>query len=218
LHETAVHVSLAVMKVAPRAYRSPLRRAHAAATRDRILDAVAAVFEQGGEPTYAAIAAHAGVQERTVYRHFPTKDALHREFWRRLHEQRIGVTGEANDLPALLATVADSYRGFSRNAALVRAMLHSTHGRAIRSSSNAERRRRYERIVATELPGLGRAARRQAAAATHVLCSAMSWEYLQDYWGLSTAQAVATVQEAVVSMLRGWPTPARHGARKGSTR
>jgi AcrR family transcriptional regulator len=188
-------------------YHSPLRKAQAAATRDQILDAVATVFERGEEPTYAVVAAAAGVQERTVYRYFPTKDELHRAFWRRVHEQRIGVGPEAVDLPSLLQTVADSFRGFAGHAALVRGMLHSAQGRAIRLSANDQRRRRFERVAAAELPQCGLPERRRVAAAAQVLCSAMAWEYLQDYWGMSADEAIATVQDAVTAMLRGWRAP-----------
>ncbi len=81
-------------------YRSPLREAQAAATRDRILDAVATLFERGDDPTYGAIAAVAAVQERTVYRHFPSKDDLYRAFWCRVHEQRIGVGRASTSSPS----------------------------------------------------------------------------------------------------------------------
>ena len=57
-------------------YHSPLRRAQAAATRERILAACASLMEAGADLTYSAIARTAGVQERTVYRHFPAKADL----------------------------------------------------------------------------------------------------------------------------------------------
>jgi AcrR family transcriptional regulator len=52
-------------------------RADARRNRERILDAARAVFaESGGEAQMDQIAARAGVGVGTVYRHFPTKDAL----------------------------------------------------------------------------------------------------------------------------------------------
>ena len=52
-------------------------RADARRNRERILDAARAVFaELGGEAQMDTIAARAGVGVGTVYRHFPTKDAL----------------------------------------------------------------------------------------------------------------------------------------------
>jgi AcrR family transcriptional regulator len=57
-------------------YQSPLREAQSAATSQRILEAVGIVLERGEEPTYALVAEAAGCQERTVYRHFPTREHL----------------------------------------------------------------------------------------------------------------------------------------------
>jgi AcrR family transcriptional regulator len=185
------------------AYRSPLRAAQAVATRERILDALADVLERGQDPTYAAVAAAAGVQERTVYRYFPTRAELHRDFWRRVHEQRIGAVPDATDLRTLQELVAETFAGFTAHAALVRAMLHSAAGRDMRLAANDERRRRFERVAALELPLRGRAERRRAAAAAQVLCSAMAWEYLQDYWQMSPGEATATVQQALAALFDG---------------
>src|SRR5262245_6990337 len=111
-----------------RAYHSPLRLAQTAATRRRILDALADLIEVGEDPTFGAVAAHAGVQERTVYRHFGTKDDLYRAFWEHVHEERIDASFSAGDLASLRQLVATSFGGFDRNPALVKAMLHSDEG------------------------------------------------------------------------------------------
>ena len=55
---------------------APLRR-DAARNRERLLDAAAAAFrEEGLGASVNAIAASAGVNVATLYRHFPTKDDL----------------------------------------------------------------------------------------------------------------------------------------------
>ena len=61
-----------------RQYSSPLRERHAQQTRDLILDAVTALLEERriDEVTTREIAESAGVSERTVYRHFPDRDAI----------------------------------------------------------------------------------------------------------------------------------------------
>src|ERR1700755_1428497 len=52
-------------------------------TREQILRAVARQLEAGEmeDLSFAEVARHAGVGERTVYRYFPTKEALLRAFW-----------------------------------------------------------------------------------------------------------------------------------------
>lgn len=188
------------------AYHSPLRQAQTAATRERILDAFAELTESGVEPTYASVAERAQVQERTVYRHFPTKTELHQAFWQRLHAQRLQVPIAGSDLDSLLEQVAQSFRAFGENEPLVRALLHSEHGQQIRMDTNEQRRRRLEQVVGQELPELDRGARRRTAAAVHILSSASAWEYLHDYWGMSAEQAAACIQTALHAMLRGLAT------------
>lgn len=62
---------------AARAYRSPLREAQAEGTRCRITDATLRVLASGAENfTVPAVAKEAGVSQATVYRLFPSKDAL----------------------------------------------------------------------------------------------------------------------------------------------
>jgi AcrR family transcriptional regulator len=184
-------------------YHSPLRAAQAAATRARILEAMADVIEQGQDATYAAIAAAADVQERTVYRHFPTKDELYAAFWQHVHEHRIRSSFSATDRASLLDLVAQSFRGFDRNPELVRAMLHSQQGLAVRLAPNDERQRMFAAVIATERPELGPEEQRRAAAAAQVLYSATAWEYLREYWQMDVDEIIATVQQALTAMLAG---------------
>ena len=186
----------------------PLRVAQTAATRERILDAVAELTEAGEDPTFGAIAERAGVRERTVYRHFGTKEELYRAFWEHVHEERIDAGFSATDVDSLRRLVATSFEGFERNAALVKSMLHSEHGLAMRLSANADRRRMFEDVARDALPERTALVRRRAAAAAQVLYSAMAWEYLREYWDMDAAEATATVQQALTAMFTALAEPA----------
>jgi AcrR family transcriptional regulator len=183
------------------AYHSELREAQAAATRRRILDAVAVVMERGEEPTFAAVAREADCQERTVYRHFASREVLASEFWR--HQALGSNEREPRSLAELHTLVDQSFRDFDRRPALIRAMLHTEHGRASRRSAHDARERMREQLVETLLPELPKAKRRKVAAATHVLFSASAWELLTDFWGLSGAQASEVVKLALSAMFQG---------------
>jgi AcrR family transcriptional regulator len=76
--------------VSPPKPRAP--RADAARNRARLLDAAKAVFAAGGaDASLEAVARRAGVGVGTLYRHFPTRDALYEAVYRR----------EVDDLTAL---------------------------------------------------------------------------------------------------------------------
>ena len=48
----------------------------AAIVRDRVMEGVARLLAAGDDLTFAKVAAEAAVPERTVYRHFPTREAF----------------------------------------------------------------------------------------------------------------------------------------------
>ncbi len=75
----------------PEAPRAGLRVDRQAETREQILRAVHRKMEGGEleEVSFADIARETGVGERTVYRYFPTKDALLGAFWAWLQGQAI---------------------------------------------------------------------------------------------------------------------------------
>jgi AcrR family transcriptional regulator len=71
---------------ATRTTRQP--RADAVRNRERVLDAAKAVFSAGGpDASLEAVARHAGVGIGTLYRHFPTREALFEAVYRREVEQ-----------------------------------------------------------------------------------------------------------------------------------
>jgi len=70
----------------PSAKRGP--RADAVRNRERVLEAAKAVFSAGGsDASLEAVARHAGVGIGTLYRHFPTREALFEAVYRREVEQ-----------------------------------------------------------------------------------------------------------------------------------
>lgn len=74
------------------AMRSRKPRADAIRNRERVLEAAKAVFSQGGpEASLEAVAKRAGVGIGTLYRHFPTREALYEAVYRREVEQLVDL-------------------------------------------------------------------------------------------------------------------------------
>jgi AcrR family transcriptional regulator len=179
-----------------------IREEYKERTRVRILDAaLELVAEAGEEPlTIAAVADRAGVTERTVYRHFDTRDALVRSLWRRM-QQRIGTRGfpsSADDLadsPRRLFPVFDSQRG------LVRASLYSPAGLEVRLSSNEDRQGSSLAGVRDALPSLDEKSLRRRAAVVQLLNSAYAWEVMHQFWGFDGEEAGEAASEALAVLL-----------------
>lgn len=179
------------MNSAPRrTYHSPLREARARETRERILAAVAAWLQRGAtEPfTLDAIAEEAGVERRTVFRHFATREALLAAFW-----TWINARLTSRPLPASLAELVEAPRTtfahFDRQEGLVRASLHTPAGRSMRLATLPERRAAFRAALREVTRGTSATERRRLEAVAHALYSAATWETMRDYAGVTGAQA-----------------------------
>jgi AcrR family transcriptional regulator len=173
------------------------------ATRERILEACASVMESGVELTYSSVAKAAGVQERTVYRHFPTKTELEAGLWRWIIEHLTHADFKARSEDELVAAMRASFAGFDAGAPLIQAMLHSGQGLEIRLGQQAGRQAMFEASVENAVPEAPPATRTRAAAALQVLYSAPTWELLRTFWGMDAASAADTVELAIRAMLAG---------------
>jgi AcrR family transcriptional regulator len=101
--------------VAARSVRKP--RADSVRNRERVLQAAKAVFAAGGpEASLEAVARQAGVGVGTLYRHFPTRQALFEAVYRHEVEQLVELAEQLQtDLPPL-----EALRGWMRaNVAFV---------------------------------------------------------------------------------------------------
>jgi AcrR family transcriptional regulator len=78
-------------------------RADAIRNRERVLEAAKAVFSQGGtEVGLESVARQAGVGIGTLYRHFPSREALYEAVYRREVDQLTELSRQLSvDLPAL---------------------------------------------------------------------------------------------------------------------
>lgn len=82
----------------PEIARKP--RADAVRNRERVLEAAKAVFSAGGsEASLEAVARHAGVGIGTLYRHFPTREALYEAVYRREVEQLGDLAEQLENAP-----------------------------------------------------------------------------------------------------------------------
>jgi AcrR family transcriptional regulator len=187
-----------------RSYHSPLRDRQRSDTNERILDACRDLVAAGKELTFAAVARAAGVEARTVYRHFATKEDLEDAFWWS-HEEHVSGPGtfDAQTLDELVANMKRSFAGFEANTAMVEAMLSSRQGMRLRLRGNDARREMMLRCVDAAVPGLEARTLHRAAAAAQILYSAPSWQMLRTFWGMDAVEASAVVEQALSALAEG---------------
>jgi AcrR family transcriptional regulator len=181
-------------KAAPprRRYDSTLRRQRASETRDRIVTAgcellnASAIRDWRGV-TVRAVAQRAGVNERTVYRHFANERALRDAVMHHL-ERQAGI-----DLDGLqLDGIADVAR---RIIMVVAAHPLDRHAPLDPTLRAAGRRQREALLRALEphTAGWSDADRSVAAAMFDVLWGVAAYERLAVDWGLDRGQAIAGI-------------------------
>jgi AcrR family transcriptional regulator len=184
-------------------YHSPLRAAQAAATRERIVAACVALMHRGADLTYASVASAAGVQERTVYRHFPKKDDLEATLWDWIVQRLTHADFAARDEEQLVAAMRQSFAGFDADAPLIQAMLHSPQGLDVRLRQQPMRRAMFEACVDRAVPGAPQPVRDRAAAVLQVLYSAAAWDLLRNFWDMDAAEAADAIELGIRSLIGG---------------
>jgi AcrR family transcriptional regulator len=171
------------------------------ATHEAILDAVERCLLHGGldELTFAQVAAEARVSDRTVYRHFPTKEALLEAFWVRV-QQTLGIERSTSSWDDYVATRPAAFAEMDRRERLLRAVMSSAQAREARMRINAERQAGIRRVVASRVGKMPEPAFTELCALVHLLGSAPAWAALKDHWGIEGARAGRVVARAIATL------------------
>jgi len=203
----------------PRSYSSPLRAARSRETRERILAAVAEWMEVGepGDLTLEEIARRAGVERRTIFRHFENREALLAAFWIWINE-RVAPRTLPGSLDDLVAAPRETFARFDEHEGVIRSSLHSRPGRAMRLAAVPARREAFRAALAEATRGASAADRRRLEAVAHALYSAAAWEAMRDYAGVTGAQAGDAVSWALRTLVEAVRTGSASPARPQSKR
>jgi AcrR family transcriptional regulator len=177
---------------ATRPYDSPLRAEQMEQTRLRILEATTEVLADpaSDEVTIPLVAKRAQVSLRTVYRHFATREALF-DAWAEWVDERLQIhlhsyPESAEELPAF---AGELYRSYDESASLVRAMLVSRAGRAVRERTRYRRQRVFNRAMRELTAGLEPKERARVLAVVYLLVSAPAWQAMREQSGLDGVEA-----------------------------
>ena len=188
----------------PVADRHAARKAH---TRDAIADALLDLILDGFlRPTAKEIAVRAGVSLRSVYVHFDDLEDLFCVAAKR-HYARVAV---------MLAPISAAGSGRQRATAFVgqRVELYAKVGRVSRATqlqaplsptlarivraAQGRSRREIERVFAAELDAMPERERKRRAGVIDVMTSSHAWETLTESHGLSVADALESMVEAIL--------------------
>ena len=179
-----------------------LRERQAAVIRDAILDALADRLdhEDPDDIVMPQVAADAGISLRSLYRYFPTREAMFDAVGDHV-VARLGLPRDVDGADDIVPVFLESARRGAQSPQLVRSMLWSRLGRRARSS---HRRRRVDAITAalgqvtSHLPPAE--ARRRAGAIVY-LASLPAWITVSEESGLSAEDARLGIAWAIDTLI-----------------
>jgi AcrR family transcriptional regulator len=183
-----------------------LREQYAAATRERILSAVADLVERGEleELTVPAVAEASGVSLRTIYRYYPTREDLMEAAGRWIGDELL-----KHPYPRDLDEVADLFeagcRDFDERPGLARALALSQLGQRVRGYRRRERLEAIGRALREEVGGVDEQELRHAEAVLAYLHNIIAYTVLREECGMSgeeIGRAIAWAIRTLVEDLR----------------
>ena len=178
------------IKRATNTYSSPLRDEQKQRTHERILEAAAEqLLEEGLEELSLPRAAkRACVSVPTVYRHFPTPEALMRELTEWVG-RRTNIDGVPENIDEFTEWVPRLFAYWDENEALIRARLLSRVHRQIHRDAGHRKDEAIEKAMKEVTAQLDPLDARRACALVRLLVSGAAWEMMRESWGLTGEQA-----------------------------
>jgi len=186
-------------RAAPPAKRGSLRSRLHDATRGVILDAMIEQLADTGAFDFSMfeLARRANVSARTIYRHFPTRDALFDALAARVNEE-LGAHEPPRTLDAAVALARAQFANFDTHRALVTAELVTRQ--SFRAAARPTRVAALQKAVLETAPNVSELTRRHAAAVVACLLSADTWARLRHDLhadGHDAGEAVAFAIDAI---------------------
>lgn len=183
------------------------RRLRREQNRDAVLEAMAALFEEGHyQPTTAEIAERAGLSLRSLFRYFDdVNDLNHAAIERQLAKARplldVGVGSDAPTTEKIRHLVAARVRLHEATRSAARATRASAHRSDVVATQlhdgRSFLRHQIERLFAAELAG----PRAVLLPTIDALCTFETYELLRHDHGLSKAKATAALVAALTTLI-----------------
>jgi len=194
----------------PRSYRSSLRDAQAAQTRERIFQAAKEFLETDDleNLTLRKVAELADVSAPTVYAHFPTMDDLAQAFffWLKPH---IGTDAALPPLAEFASVPKKAYAAYARRGRLLRNLMNTPAWDRLRADDWRAKQDGWATAISEAMPALTRKQTDRAAIALAAFATPSVWRWLVDITGCSEAEAehiAGWAMEALVTSLQRDPS------------
>lgn len=189
---------------AQRVYSSSLRHQQQELTRNRIMEAACSLVAEGRIHSFTMheVAARAGVSYASVYRHFPTREALLEEVYEwgqhAVFQAAPAPPRTADEIPAWAEKLVGL---FEANAHLVHAGTMALTALGLVPKTQGERDEEIRGLIQEAAPGLNARELRLKAAVIRFLASSLAWATLRQRFGLSSREIAAALAWALQALV-----------------
>ncbi len=202
-------------------YTSPLRERQVEQTRETILGALANVLAEAGLADFSvpSLARRAGVSVRTVYRYFPTKDALLEAVAQWLDDHIVEAPWQQAAAADIARVAESSFAMFDQHPQLILAQWATPTGRRLRELGRRRRLQAYGTALREVSSHLTEDEQRSAHGLISYLLSSWTWKTLREEFqmtGTESGKTVAWAIRTLVEDLRRRNEEASHGSRGGA--
>lgn len=174
-------------------------------TTARIINALVDVISTDGitEFSVQAVADRANVSHRTVYRHFPSREALLEGITDFLEDpmRAEGLPGVPEDLDDCVDTIESVFTFFEANAPMIEAMVVVRLALGMEPSRSRERTEGFVDIVRKGAPDLFADEIHSYAMGLRAIASSQHWYVLTRRLGLSTEQASRVAADTLRALI-----------------
>jgi TetR/AcrR family transcriptional regulator, regulator of autoinduction and epiphytic fitness len=188
------------------------RTVRAERTRQALVDALLGLLDEGDlSPTAAAIAARAGVSERSLFQHFPDREALFEAVARQQYERVMPTLVPVDPSLPLDERIDQFTRQRARLYELIggvrrAALLLEHESPAVAGWLTTARRAKAaeaERVFRRELESIPPGDREPLRAALIAVCAWPAWEGWRTHQRLGVSRARAAMAAAIGALLAG---------------
>ncbi|GFE94914.1 TetR/AcrR family transcriptional regulator [Acetobacter persici] len=179
-----------------------LRDEYADQTRQRIIEAFIALLEESEDSSIAtsALAKKAGVSLRTVYRYFPSRDALLAATADWLNTEVFGLASQ-DDSEGVVKGFQVAVGKFDSRPDLARILALTRIGRSMRSTFRNELASRRRSFLWSDTRDISAADRQRAEAVLACLDNVQSWLTLREEFDMDAKEIGATIGWAMELVL-----------------
>ncbi|MCB0713233.1 MAG: TetR/AcrR family transcriptional regulator [Ignavibacteriae bacterium] len=187
--------------VAENGKKRSLRERQKDLTRDTIIEALSQILVEEGIHGFSvqSVADRAGVSHRTVYRHFPNREALLEGLGEKIED--LSALSNSLQLPRTISDfeqgIAEAFQLLEDHEEMMTAFLQVSITTNFRPKQTRARDSATLEIVRDLAPALPPQEQKEAAALIRFLASSLSWMIFKTQFGLSGEEASRTVREAL---------------------